>query len=63
MKLTTKKLGTYWWILGDEDAGPMGPYDSRVEAEDDRVGVTRFYRHCNKPGYVTSETQTDDRRE
>jgi len=47
--LIVKRLGKYWWILGDEDAGPMGPYDTKAEAEDDRKGVKRFYKWANLP--------------
>ena len=42
MKLRTARLGRYWWIVGDEEDGPYGPYDTRAEAEDDRKGVLRF---------------------
>ena len=31
-----------WWITGLE-CGPLGPYDTKAEAEDDRKGVARFY--------------------
>ena len=44
VKLEVKQLGSHWWILGDEDAGPMGPYNSRGDAEEDRRGVLRFHR-------------------
>ena len=36
MKLRTARLGRYWWIVGDEEDGPYGPYDTRAEAEEDR---------------------------
>ena len=44
MKLRTARLGRYWWIVGDEEDGPYGPYDTRAEAEDDRKGIRRFER-------------------
>ncbi len=50
-----KKMGQGWWIFGDESAGPMGPYDTKAEAESDACGLRRFNRHENEPGYVTSE--------
>ena len=44
-----------WWIVGvPGGALPFGPYKTRVTAESDRVGLERFYRHCDKPRYVTS---------
>lgn len=46
--LKTKKLGKYWWIVGHED-GPMGPYDTKKEADEDRIGVNRSMRHANTP--------------
>jgi len=55
MKLTSKKLGKYWWIVGDEEDGPYGPYESRKEAEEDRVGIKRFFRCQDEPGFMTSE--------
>ncbi len=55
MKLESKKMGKHWWIVGDQEDGPYGPYDSKAEAESDRVGVKRFFRHQNEPGFMTSE--------
>ncbi len=43
-RLLTKRLGAWWWIVGDEDAGPMGPYHTKAEADDDRRGLLRTYR-------------------
>lgn len=38
-----------WWIVGDRDAGPMGRYDTKAEAESDRRGVLRTYKDLQKP--------------
>lgn len=57
MKLTTKRLGRSWWIVGDEDAGPYGPYDVRAEAEEDRRGIARTLRNQDQPGFITCETR------
>jgi len=59
MTLTVKRLGACWWIIGDEDAGPMGPYDDKEEAEQDRVGMGRFRRYCDEPGYITIEREEE----
>ena len=53
MKLVTRKLGSHWWITGDEKAGHIGPYDTKAEAEDDRRGLTRSNRYEDEPGFVT----------
>ena len=45
MKLAAKRLGRYWWIVGDEEDGPCGPYDTRAEAEEGMKGLRRFARH------------------
>lgn len=37
-----KRLGKHWWIIGDEDFGPYGPYTTRSEAADDVRGIKRF---------------------
>jgi len=52
MKLQIRKMGQFWWITGDESAGLMGPYNKREDAESDRIGVTRFYRHENDPEFI-----------
>lgn len=48
MKLRIAKLGKHWWIVGDEDFGPIGPYDRKSgenSAAEDLRGLRRFYRH------------------
>ncbi len=43
---------TRWWIAGTlvsqpgggDDYEPVGPYDTRAEAEDDLRGLRRFWR-------------------
>lgn len=35
-----------WWIIGIPDTiSECGPYSTRAEAEADRVGMSRFFRH------------------
>ncbi len=36
-----KRLGKHWWILGDGEFGPYGPYDTSAEAEDTKRGLLR----------------------
>ena len=48
-------MGKFYWILGDDDAGPIGPYKSNSEAIEARRGLRRFYRYENEPGFVTSD--------
>ncbi len=53
-ELLVERIGGNWWIVSD-DMDPMGPYGTKDEAESDRLGLLRFYKHCGKPGWVTSE--------
>ncbi len=58
MKLEVRQLGKHWWITGDDEIGPMGPYDSRKEAEEDRRGVARFQKFVVRDGdmeFLTSD--------
>ena len=55
MKLITKRLGKYWWIIGDEADGPYGPYDTRNEAEEDRKGLLRTLDNMNKHSFFTGD--------
>jgi hypothetical protein len=45
-----------WEITDMPDGEPdCGPYTTRAEAESDRIGMARFFRDENKPGFLTSE--------
>lgn len=55
MKPATRKLGKRWWVTGFKDVPPMGPYDTKGEAEEARKGVSRFFCNQDKPGYVTCD--------
>lgn len=58
MTLTVRKMGRRWWIVGYEDEefdGPMGPYNTKVEAESGARGVRRFLRHQDEAGYFTCD--------
>ena len=66
MKLQTKLIRGSWWIVGDADTGPMGPYENtkagKAEAEDDRLRWERFEQYEDKPGYVTGDSLKGKRR-
>ena len=53
MKLQTKRLGKYWWIVGDEQDGPYGPYATRHEADEDRRGVQRTFDNMHDPEFFS----------
>ena len=58
--LDLEQQDTSWWITGLPDTDPdCGPYETKQEAESDRRGLARFYRHENKRGFVTG---TPDRK-
>jgi len=61
-KFKTKKYRGKWWIVGDPEVGPMGPYGSRADAESDRRGMELFDRYGHLPGFVTSEIQPGKKR-
>jgi hypothetical protein len=54
-KLKARKIGKRWWIVGDEE--PIGPYDSRKEANEAKERLIEFEECENVPGYVTSESR------
>ena len=54
MKMTTKKLGRSWWIIGDADWLPCGPYDTKAEADEDRHGLQNTLEHENDRSWFTS---------
>jgi hypothetical protein len=60
-KLRCKKLGKYWWVLGDEDAGPMGPYNSRQEAKDETAGLPSTYKWMAKVGIIKLKPKKNKR--
>ena len=55
MKLETKRLGRSWWIVGDADWLPCGPYAAKAEADEDRRGLQRTLQHLDDREYWTSE--------
>ena len=52
---TARVEATGKWVIWTDDKEPVGPYDTKAEAESDRVGMERFIRHQNKPGYITAD--------
>ena len=52
-----------WWI-DTKEYGPIGPYDDKQQAKDTLVGLRKFDKHKDSPGYITidppKEENTDD---
>lgn len=42
-----------WWILDEDDPEPIGPYDTRAEAETDARGLRRFAKYTHLRAFVT----------
>lgn len=62
-KATTRHDDGTWWVEGlppyrvnGETCTACGPYDTRREADDDRIGLQRFYR--KNPEYATASRAT-----
>ena len=45
------------WIIWLDGGEPVGPYDTKAEAEDDRKGMARFYKYVNKPDFMTTDAR------
>lgn len=58
MRLKTEKFGKSWWIVGDGDFGPYGPYKTKSEAEDDRIGLIRTWRRRDEPDMITTDRRS-----
>jgi hypothetical protein len=46
LRLTREPSTGQWWIVdraGEREAGPYDGRDGKREAEEDRVGLTKFY--------------------
>ena len=53
--LTIKGRHGEWWIHGDPETGPWGPYDDKDEAIKVRKGVLDFEKYGDRPGFVTTD--------
>jgi len=49
LPLETEKRADGWWVK-DPNNIDMGPYDTKDAAEEDRRGMTRFWK--NNPEYL-----------
>ena len=49
------KRQTGWWIVNAARHSDFGPYDTRDEAVDDALGLDRFEKYQDVPGYVTTD--------
>jgi len=56
--LKVRKLGKYWWLVGDEEFGPYGPYkDGRKAAVESKRRLYAFMEHKDDPGFITTESR------
>jgi hypothetical protein len=45
-----------WWIVDVPDTiDQCGPYATKADAEKDRVGLARFFRHENDRSWICGE--------
>jgi hypothetical protein len=44
-----------WWIVGAWGTEDCGPYDTKAEAESDRVGVDKSFLHVDDKKFWTTE--------
>ncbi len=48
--------GDEWWIADMPDRGEnCGPYSSEKDAQESIGRLEQFYKHCDKPGFITTE--------
>jgi hypothetical protein len=46
--LKSIKIGKHWWVVGDDDYGPYGPYTNKQDADEDRRGVVKAIKHAGE---------------
>ncbi len=48
--------GDEWWIANMPDRGEnCGPYSSEKDANESIGRLEQFYKHCDEPGFMTTE--------
>ena len=50
-EMKTVRRGGAWWVDGCHE--PMGPYNTKREADEDRIGVQKYLRHGHRRDFVT----------
>ena len=55
MKLIVVRMGKYHWIVGDEEFGPYGPYDTKREAREDCRGLNHTMKNLDNRRSFTSD--------
>ena len=51
--LHVERINEAWWVLGlDVD---MGPYRTKQEAHEAKMGAQRYLRNCHRKNFVTTE--------
>lgn len=53
--MKTKKKSDGWWITGVPESEDCGPYDTKKEAEEDRVGLARTEKNMDRRAFWTCE--------
>ena len=54
--METELFDGKWWITGRDMEVECGPYDTKAEADSDRIGMKKFWLHEGKPGFVTCDS-------
>jgi len=54
-RLRPKKMGKHWWVIGDDDDGPYGPYPTRKEASESAAAVMEFFKNEDRQSFFTIE--------
>ena len=60
-KMELMKRTDGWWITGVPDTDDCGPYDRKADAESDRRGMARFFRHADERDFFTVDRQADQK--
>jgi len=56
------KRGKEWWITGVPESEDCGPYDTKAEAEEDRIGLERTERWGHLHHFYTSDMKATKRK-
>ena len=54
-----KKRADGYWITNMPDGPDCGPYDRKADADDDRRGMMRFFKHEHEWDFFTVERRPD----
>ena len=60
--MNIEKRSDGYWITGVPEGSDCGPYDRKADANDDRRGMIRFFKHEHERGYFTTDNHPSPRR-